>query len=89
MKEGPPVKTITTIGIDLAKNSFSVYGVDANRKPVRSRTLSRGGVVRFFANLPPCLVGMEACTSSSQAHRRVRGGEDFSGVRFASRQAGS
>ena len=58
------MKTITTIGIDLAKNSFSVYGVDAKGKPVLQRTLSRAGVVRFFANLPACLVGMEACASS-------------------------
>ncbi|MDL2216290.1 IS110 family transposase [Desulfovibrio sp. OttesenSCG-928-M14] len=58
------MKTVTTIGIDLAKNSFSVYGVDAKGKPLLSRTLSRAGVVRFFANLPSCLVGMEACSSS-------------------------
>jgi len=58
------MKTATTIGIDLAKNSFSVYGVDAKGKPVLSRTLSRAGVVHFFANLPTCLVGMEACSGS-------------------------
>jgi transposase len=46
------MKTITTIGIDLAKNNFSVYGVDAKGKPVLRRTLSRSGVTRFFANLP-------------------------------------
>ena len=55
-----PMQTITTIGIDLAKNSFSVYGVNAKGKPILSRTLNRAGVVRFFANLPSCLVGMEA-----------------------------
>ena len=58
------MKTITTIGIDLAKNSFSVYGVNAKGTPVLHRTLSRAGVVRFFAHLPTCLVGMEACASS-------------------------
>jgi len=58
------MKAITTIGIDLAKNSFTVYGVNAKGKPVLQRTLSRSGVVRFFANLPACLVGMEACASS-------------------------
>jgi transposase len=55
---------VTTIGIDLAKSSFSVYGVNAKGKPVLQRTLTRGGVVRFFANIPSCLVGMEACASS-------------------------
>ena len=65
------MKTVTTIGIDLAKNSFSVYGVDAKSKPVLSRTLSRASVVRFFANLPSCLVGMEACASSEYWARTI------------------
>ena len=65
------MKTITTIGIDLAKNSFSVYGVNAQGKPVLQRTLTRAGVIRFFANLPECLVGMEACASSEYWARTV------------------
>ena len=65
------MKPVTTIGIDLAKNSFSVYGVDAKGKPVLSRTLSRAGVVRFFANLPSCLVGMEACSGSEYWARTI------------------
>lgn len=65
------MKAITTIGIDLAKNSFSVYGVDAKGKPVLQRTLNRSGVVRFFANLPQCLVGMEACASSEYWARTI------------------
>jgi len=65
------MKTITTIGIDLAKNSFSVYGVNAQGKPVLQRTLTRAGVIRFFANLPACLVGMEACASSEDWTRTI------------------
>ena len=65
------MKSVTTIGIDLAKNSFSVYGVNAKGKPILSRTLSRAGVVRFFANLPACLVGMEACASSEYWARTI------------------
>lgn len=65
------MKTVTTIGIDLAKNSFSVYGVDAKGKQALSRTLSRAGVVPFFANLPSCLVGMEACASSEYWARTI------------------
>jgi len=65
------MKIITTIGIDLAKNSFAVYGVDAKGKPILSRTMSRSGVVRFFANLPSCLVGMEACASSEYWARTI------------------
>jgi len=65
------MKSITTIGIDLAKNSFTVYGVDAKGKPVMQRTLARSGVIRFFAHLPACLVGMEACASSEYWARTI------------------
>jgi transposase len=65
------MKTVTTIGVDLAKNSFSVYAVNAKGKPVLNRTLSRSGVVRFFANLPSCLVGKEACASSEYWARTI------------------
>jgi len=65
------MKAITTIGIDLAKNSFTVYGVNAKGKTVLQRTLTRSGVVRFFANLPSCLVGMEACASSEYWARTI------------------
>jgi hypothetical protein len=41
-----PMKSITTIGIDRAKNSFTVYGVNARGKPVMQRTLARAGVIR-------------------------------------------
>lgn len=62
---------ITTIGIDLAKNVFQIYGVDAKGKAVMSKRLSRKRLVPFFADLPPCLIGMEACGSS---HYWVRWG---------------
>ena len=65
------MKTVTTIGIDLAKNSFSVHGVAGNGTVVVRRTLSRSGVVKFFANLPGCLVGMEACASSEYWARTI------------------
>ena len=55
---------ITTIGIDLAKNVFQVHGVDARGKAVLRKTLRRADVVSFFAKLPPCLIGMEACGSA-------------------------
>lgn len=65
------MKKVTTIGIDLAKNSFSVYGVDGKGKPVLKQTLKRNGVAHFFSNLPPCLVGMEACASSEYWARKI------------------
>ena len=55
---------ISTIGLDLAKNVFQVHGVDASGAVVLGRQLRRAAVEKFFAQLPPCLVGMEACGSA-------------------------
>ena len=52
---------ITTVGLDLAKSVFSVHGVDANGRTVVRKTIRRDKVIEFFAALPPCLIGMEAC----------------------------
>jgi len=56
---------IARIGLDLAKYVFEIHGVDAHGKTVVRKTLRRHAVSLFFANLPPCLVGMEA---SNGAH---------------------
>lgn len=53
-----------TIGLDLAKNIFQVHGVDAGGKVMFRRRLRRSELLRFFAELPPCLVGMEACSTA-------------------------
>jgi transposase len=55
---------ITTIGLDIAKNVFQVHGIDAAEKVVVRKQLRRGQMLKFFAALPPCLVGMEACASA-------------------------
>jgi transposase len=55
---------ISMIGLDLAKNVFQVHGVDASGAVVLRRQLRRAAVEKFFAQLPPCLVGMEACGSA-------------------------
>ncbi len=55
---------ITTIGLDIAKNVFQVHGVDAEGQPVLRKKLRRGQVLKFFATLERCLVGLEACGSS-------------------------
>ena len=55
---------ITTIGLDIAKNVFQVHGIDEAEKVVISKQLRRGQVLKFFASLRPCLVGMEACASA-------------------------
>ena len=55
---------ISTIGLDLAKNVFQIHGVDASGAVVLRRRLRRGAVEQFFAQLPPCTVGVEACGSA-------------------------
>ena len=55
---------ITTIGIDLAKNVFQFHGVDAEGKVILRRQLRRSQVLEFCANLPTCLIGMEACAGA-------------------------
>ena len=62
---------ITTIGIDLAKNLFQVHGVDERGKAVLRKQLKRKDVVSFFANLEPCLIGMEACGSAHYWARKL------------------
>lgn len=63
---------ITTIGIDLAKNVFQVHGVDARGKAVLNKPLKRAQMAAFFANLPPCLVGMEACAGAHHWARKLQ-----------------
>ena len=55
---------VTTVGIDLAKNVFQVHGVDERGKAVLRKQLRRAQVAMFFGNLPPCVIGMEACASA-------------------------
>ena len=55
---------ITTIGLDIAKNVFQVHGIDAAEKVVVRKQLRRAQVMKFFAALPRCLVGMEACATA-------------------------
>jgi transposase len=52
---------ISTIGLDLAKSIFQVHAIDAAGKVVVRKALRRAQVLPFFAKLPPCLVGIEAC----------------------------
>jgi transposase len=55
---------VTTIGLDLAKSVFQVHGVDVDGEAVLRQRLTRGRMLKFFAKLPRCLVGIEACASS-------------------------
>jgi len=62
----------TMIGLDLAKNVFQVHGVNERGKAVLCKQLKRDQVTTFFANLPPCLVGIEACASSHHWARKLQ-----------------
>ena len=64
---------ITTVGIDLAKNVFQIHAVDERGKTALKKQLKRGQVVEFFANLPVCLIGMEACGSAHHWARKLAG----------------
>lgn len=52
---------ITCIGLDVAKNVFEVCAVDERGRVVLRKTLRRGKVAEFFAQLPPCVIGLESC----------------------------
>lgn len=65
---------ITTIGIDLAKIVFQIHGVDERGKVAVRKQLKRAELAGYFANLEPCVIGMEACGS---AHHWARKLEDM------------
>lgn len=60
---------VTTVGIDLAKNVFSLHGVDTHGHVVLQRTVTRSKLLEVVAGLPPCVIGMEA---SMGAHHWAR-----------------
>ena len=62
---------ISTIGIDLAKRVFQIHGVDQDGNVVLRKQLRRAQVLGSFGELPPCLVGMEACGTSHHWAREI------------------
>lgn len=66
------MKEITTVGLDLAKHVFHVIGCDSHGKEVFKKTLRRRQVLPYFANLPACLIGLEACAGAHDWARRLR-----------------
>lgn len=62
---------IRTVGIDLAKNLFQIHAMNERGKSLLRKQLKRDQVAVFFANLPPCLIGMEACSSSHYWGRKL------------------
>src|SRR6202162_5448340 len=69
---GASTMKITTVGIDLAKNVFQVHGIDERGQAVLRKQLRRAQVAVFFGNLPPCVIGMEACASAHHWARTLQ-----------------
>jgi transposase len=63
---------IAVVGIDIGKNSFHIVGHDERGAIVLRQKWSRGQVEARFANLPPCLIGMEACVGAHHLSRKLR-----------------
>ncbi len=64
---------VAVIGIDIGKNSFHIVGHDERGAIVLRQKWSRGQVEARFANLPPCLIGMEACVGAHHLSRKLNG----------------
>ena len=62
---------ITTIGIDLGKNTFHLIGMDPRGRIVLRRKVSRGQLQSCLANLPACLIGLEACAGAHHVGRQL------------------
>jgi transposase len=62
---------VITIGLDIAKSVFQVHGVDGAGAVVIRRRIGRAKVLVFFADLPPCLIGIEACPSAHHWGREL------------------
>lgn len=77
MKKSATEVAIHTIGLDIAKNSFSLHGFDHEGRTVLTKDLKRGQVLAWFSKLPPCRVGLEACASAHYwARELVKLGHD-------------
>ncbi len=63
---------VSTIGLDIGKSVFQIHGIDADGAAVIRKRISRAKLLEFFATLPPCLVGIEACPTAHYWSRRVQ-----------------
>jgi len=64
---------VSTIGLDIAKSVFQVHGVDDAGAVVIRKRIGRSKMLEFFTDLPPCLVGIEACPSAHHWGRELFG----------------
>src|SRR5258707_4678440 len=64
---------VSRIGLDIAKSVFQIHGVDVDGAVVMRKRISRAKLLEFFATLPTCLVGIEACPTAHYWSRRLQG----------------
>ena len=65
-------RAIAVVGIDIGKNSFHVVGFDERGAIALRQKWSRGQVEARLANMPPCLIGMEACVGAHHLSRKLK-----------------
>jgi hypothetical protein len=66
-----PLQHVSTLGIDIGKNSFHLIGLDERGAIILRQKLSRGQVEARLANMPRCLIGMEACVGAHHLSRQL------------------
>ena len=71
MSHQTTTEAIATIGIDLGKNTFHLIGMDARGKILLRRKIARGQLQSCLANVPVCLIGMEACAGAHHVGRQL------------------
>jgi transposase len=65
------LRSVTTVGLDLAKHVFQIHAVNADGRIVIATALPRKDVLSFFGALPPCVIGLEACGSAHHWAREL------------------
>ena len=63
---------IAVVGIDIGKNTFHVVGLDRRGAIMLRQKWSRGQVEARFANMPPCLIGVQACVGAHHLSRKLK-----------------
>jgi hypothetical protein len=62
---------VSTIGLDIAKSVFQIHGVDRDGEVAIRKRVSRAKLLEFFAGLPPCVIGIEACPTAHHWSRKL------------------
>src|SRR6201988_5397646 len=63
---------VSTIGLDIAKSVFQVHGVDVDGAVLTRKRVIRAKLLEFFASLPPCVIGIEACPTAHHWSRKLQ-----------------